>query len=130
MPLKFGYCKLPPPREKPYLSSIIKKEKTEMHHGPAVKLEKCNAAAAKAKLGIYLFFVYLIVYGGFVAITLASPTLMNGEIIFGLNLACTYGFGLIILAIVMGLIYNSLCTRLEEKLNRSPRTDDSSGEER
>jgi len=101
-----------------------------MHHGPAVKLEKCNAAAAKAKLGIYLFFVYLIVYGGFVAITLASPTLMNGEIIFGLNLACTYGFGLIILAIVMGLIYNSLCTRLEERMNRGSQPDNSSGVKR
>jgi len=101
-----------------------------MHHGPAVKLEKCNASSAKAKLGIYLFFAYLIVYGGFVAITVASPTMMNGEIIFGLNLACTYGFGLIILAIVMGLIYNSLCTRLEEKLNRRSQTSGISGEER
>jgi predicted Holliday junction resolvase-like endonuclease len=32
-----------------------------------------------------------------------------------LNLAIIYGFGLIILALVMALIYNALCGRTEEK---------------
>lgn len=100
-----------------------------MDHSPPVKSKKCNAAAVKAKLGIYLFFVYLIIYGGFVAITIARPTLMNVETIAGLNLACTYGFGLILLAIIMGLIYNTLCTRLEDKLNRGSQTNNSSGVE-
>jgi len=101
-----------------------------MDHGPAVKLKKCNASAAKARLGIYLFFVYLIVYGGFVGITVARPTLMNIEVVAGLNLACTYGFGLIILAIIMGLIYNALCTRMEGKMNRRSETSTSAGVER
>jgi len=101
-----------------------------MDHGPAAKLKKCNATAAKARLGIYLFFVYLIVYGGFVGITVARPTLMNIEVVAGLNLACTYGFGLIILAIIMGLIYNALCTRMEDKMNRGSETSTSEGIER
>jgi uncharacterized membrane protein (DUF485 family) len=36
----------------------------------------------------------------------------------GLNLACVYGFGLIILAIIMGLIYNYMCTQKEYELNK------------
>ena len=101
-----------------------------MDHGPAAELKKCNASAAKARLGIYMFFVYLIVYGGFVGITVACPTLMNIEVVAGLNLACSYGFGLIILAIVMGLIYNALCTRLEDKMNRGSEPSTSAGVER
>jgi uncharacterized membrane protein (DUF485 family) len=36
----------------------------------------------------------------------------------GLNLAIVYGFGLIVLAIIMGLIYNHLCTKKEDELNK------------
>lgn len=89
-----------------------------MDHGPAVKLGKDNASPAKAKLGVYLFFVYLIIYCGFVAITVIKPKLMSVQTMLGLNLACFYGFGLIIFAIVLGLIYNHICTGLEKKLNK------------
>jgi hypothetical protein len=41
-----------------------------------------------------------------------------GQIVFaGLNLAVVYGFGLIFLAIIMGLIYNVICTRAEDRMN-------------
>jgi len=89
-----------------------------MDHGPAVKLGKDNASAWKAKLGVNLFFVYCIVYTGFVVINTVKPELMGIKIIMGLNLAVVYGMGLIILAIVMGLIYNKLCTRKEDELNK------------
>lgn len=87
-------------------------------HGPAVKLEKDNASEQKSKLGVKLFIVYLVVYGGFVAINTIAPKLMASEIFLGLNLAVVYGFGLIILAIVMGTVYNHYCTMLEERLNK------------
>ena len=38
-------------------------------------------------------------------------------VFFGLNLAVVYGFGLIVLAIVMGVIYNHVCTGYENRLN-------------
>lgn len=90
-----------------------------MDHGPAVKLGKDNASPAKAKLGIVLFVVYSLVYVGFVAITVLSPKTLSLSTILGLNLAGLYGFGLIVLAILMGLAYNHICTGLEKKLNTS-----------
>ena len=38
-------------------------------------------------------------------------------VILGLNLAVVYGMGLIVLAIVMGLVYNQMCTKKEDELN-------------
>lgn len=89
-----------------------------MGHGPAVKLGKDNASEWKAKLGVKLFFVYWAVYSGFIIINTVNPKLMGLRVILGQNLAVTYGMGLIILAIVMGLIYNKLCTNKENELNK------------
>lgn len=86
-------------------------------HGPAAKLDKDHAAQKKAKLGIYLFIFYILVYSGFVVIGLTNPDLMGVHVLGKQNLAIVYGFGLIVLAIVMGFIYNHLCTRLEKKMN-------------
>ena len=90
-----------------------------MDHGPAVKLGKDNASEWKAKLGVKLFFVYWAVYSGFIIINTVNPKLMSLRVILGQNLAVTYGMGLIVLAIVMGLIYNKLCTAKEDELNKS-----------
>ena len=40
---------------------------------------------------------------------------MERCVVFGLNLAVFYGFGLIIIALVLALIYNKLCTDKERK---------------
>ena len=86
-------------------------------HGPAAKLETDHAAAKKAKLGIKLFIFYILIYAGFVVIGLVDPELMGVHIIGKQNLAIVYGFGLIVLAIFMGFIYNSMCSRMEDKMN-------------
>jgi uncharacterized membrane protein (DUF485 family) len=88
-----------------------------MDHGPAVELEVDHASDLKSKLGIKLFLVYSLVYIGFIAINVIEPMLMERMIFKGLNLAVVYGMGLIFLAIIMGLIYNHICTRYEEKMN-------------
>lgn len=89
-----------------------------MDHGPAVKLGVDHASKKKTKLGVRLFIVYSLVYAGFITIGVANYELM-GKIVFrGQNLAVIYGFGLIVLAVVMGLIYNSVCTRYENKMNK------------
>lgn len=74
-------------------------------------------SAKKAKLGIRFFFIYLIVYGGFVAIGVLNFELLAVEVFKGINLAVFYGFGLIILAILLGVIYNYLCNRYEASEN-------------
>ena len=86
-------------------------------HRPAIKLDADNAAVKKSKLGVILFIVYTLVYIGFVVIGLVDPELLGLHVIGKQNLAIIYGFGLIVLAIVMGFIYNALCTRLEDKMN-------------
>ncbi|WP_430816949.1 DUF485 domain-containing protein [Carboxylicivirga sp. RSCT41] len=89
-----------------------------MEHGPAAKLGIDHASKKKSKLGVILFIVYSVVYAGFVVIGVVNYELM-GEIIFaGQNLAVVYGFGLIIFAIILGLIYNAICTNYENKMNK------------
>jgi len=88
-----------------------------MLHDPELKGGTHNAAEKKAKLGVKMFIAYTLVYSGFVVIGLTRPELMGLQLIFGQNLAILYGFGLIVLAIVMGFIYNYFCTKIENKMN-------------
>lgn len=76
-----------------------------------------KASPAKARLGMVLFLVYCAIYGGFVALNTLAPTAMERPGILGMNLAVTYGFGLIVLAIAMGLVYNAVCGRMEDRMN-------------
>jgi uncharacterized membrane protein (DUF485 family) len=89
-----------------------------MDHGPAVKLGVDHAAKRKTRLGIWMFLLYLIVYGIFVAIGVVNYEAMKILVLGDLNLAVTYGFGLIIFAIILGLIYNWRCTRIENEMNK------------
>jgi len=89
-----------------------------MDHGPAVELGVDHAAKRKTRLGIWMFVTYTIVYGGFVAIGVANYEAMKILVFGDLNLAVTYGFGLIVLAIIMGLIYNWRCTKIENEMNK------------
>lgn len=88
-----------------------------MLHEPASTNEVDYASAYKSKLGIYLFIFYALVYAGFVVINVTKPLLMERILFSGLNLAVVYGFGLIIFAVILALIYNHLCTKKEKELN-------------
>jgi uncharacterized membrane protein (DUF485 family) len=87
-------------------------------HGPAAKIGEDKAAKKKSNLGLVLFAVYLAVYAGFVYIGLNNPELMGEKILGGQNLAIVYGFGLIVLAIVMGFVYNLMCSSIEDRMNK------------
>ncbi|HBX52797.1 MAG: hypothetical protein A2275_08760 [Bacteroidetes bacterium RIFOXYA12_FULL_35_11] len=87
-------------------------------HGPAAKLETDHAAAKKSKLGVILFIFYLLVYTGFVLIGLLDPDMLSVHVLGKQNLAIVYGFGLIVLAVIMGFIYNAACTKMENKMNK------------
>ena len=62
-----------------------------------------------ARIGMVLFGVYLLLYGGFVLINAFSPSTMELTPVAGVNLAILYGFGLIIAALVLALLYGWLC---------------------
>lgn len=67
-----------------------------------------------ARLGLILFFVYLLVYGGFVGISAFKYEWMGKIVFAGLNLAIVYGMALIILAMALAVVYMTLCKSEDE----------------
>jgi uncharacterized membrane protein (DUF485 family) len=62
-----------------------------------------------ARVGLVLFFIYLALYCGFVFLSAFAADVMEKTPIAGVNVAILYGFGLIIAALVLALIYGFLC---------------------
>ena len=89
-----------------------------MHHNAAAIPEKDNALKKKARLGVLFFFIYLFFYGGFVAIGVLNYELLSSKVMGGINLALFYGIGLIVFAVLLGILYNYYCSRYEDELNR------------
>lgn len=89
-----------------------------MLHEPAQKETGIDhASAKKSRLGVILFLVYTFIYFGFVIIGVFFPDIMGINVLGGQNIAVIYGFGLILLAIVMGFVYNLVCSRYEDEMN-------------
>jgi uncharacterized membrane protein (DUF485 family) len=88
-----------------------------MQHEPVAEIGTDAVSGVKTRVGLVLFAIYGLIYAGFVLINAFNPQAMGQIVIAGLNLAVVYGFGLIFLAIVMGLIYNFICSRAESRFN-------------
>lgn len=76
--------------------------------------EKESLTQQKSKLGVRLFFIYLICYTGFVILGVFQYELLATTVFAGLNLALAYGIGLILFAVILGMIYNYYCTKYED----------------
>jgi uncharacterized membrane protein (DUF485 family) len=72
------------------------------------------------RLGLVLFAVYLVFYGGFVLLAAFSPDSLAVLPWAGVNLAIWYGFGLIAAALLLALVYGWIC-RGDEEANRARR---------
>lgn len=72
-----------------------------------------------SRIGMVLFLIYLALYGGFVLLNAFSPELMERAPLAGINLAILYGFGLIIAAFVMALLYGFLCDPHDEPVQET-----------
>ena len=94
-----------------------------MLHEPAAQAGTDHAAEYKKSLGVKIFIVYALIYAGFVAINVVDPVMMEAEIVFGLNLAIVYGFGLIIVALILALIYNVMCNAKEAEFEKKEKKD-------
>ncbi|MNJ93130.1 hypothetical protein D3C87_108090 [compost metagenome] len=81
--------------------------------------EKEIVTQQKSKLGVRLFFVYLICYAGFVALGVFNYELLSTTVFSGLNLAIVYGIGLIVFAVIMGVVYNYYCTKYEDDAEKA-----------
>lgn len=80
--------------------------------------EKEIVTQQKSKLGVRLFFIYLICYAGFVILGVFHYELLATTVFTGLNLALVYGIGLIVFAVILGIIYNYYCTQYEDKVEK------------
>lgn len=94
-----------------------------MLHEPAVTSGIENASKKKASLGVWFFFIYLIFYAGFVVIGVLNYELLATEVVAGLNLALIYGMGLIVFAVLLGILYNYFCSKYEDDLNTKEETE-------
>ncbi|ERJ59069.1 DUF485 domain-containing protein [Sphingobacterium paucimobilis] len=81
--------------------------------------EKEAVTQQKSKLGVRLFFIYLICYAGFVILGVFKYELLATTVFWGLNLALTYGIGLIVFAVILGVIYNFFCTKYEDQADET-----------
>lgn len=68
-----------------------------------------------SRIGLAFFAFYLLLYGGFVFINTFSPETMAATPIAGINVDILYGFGLIIVAFVLALLYGFLCGPTEDE---------------
>jgi uncharacterized membrane protein (DUF485 family) len=67
--------------------------------------------AHNTRMGVILFIVYVLFYGGFMALSAFSPDTMSMPFLAGVNLAVVYGFSLIVAALVLALIYMKVCRK-------------------
>ena len=95
-----------------------------MFHGAAQDSGHDPSSAVKMRLGVRMFLLYGLVYAGFVVINVVRPTLMEVRLLFGLNLATVYGFGLICSALLLALVYNRKCTRYEREAERAAASEE------
>lgn len=73
-------------------------------------MESASVQARNSRIGLSLFFVYSVFYLGFVLVNAFATEWVEWVPFAGLNLAILWGFGLILLAVVLALIYGFLCT--------------------
>lgn len=80
-------------------------------HQPAMPAEVSDPVveAYNSRLGLQLFAVYFLAFAGFVVLNAVWPETMDQVVLLGLNLAVVYGFGLIIGAFLLALVYSWMC---------------------
>lgn len=75
------------------------------------EVEDATVIAHNTRIGLILFAVYVVFYGGYMVLSAFWPEVMSWDVLAGVNLAVTYGFALIGIALVLALIYLNLCLK-------------------
>jgi uncharacterized membrane protein (DUF485 family) len=79
------------------------------HGGGTSNDDAPHIAARNARVGMILFVFYSACYAAFVLTCVFAPERMAARPWAGINLAIWSGFGLLLLALVMSLLYSWLC---------------------
>jgi uncharacterized membrane protein (DUF485 family) len=77
----------------------------------AKEQEDTGVVAHNTRLGVILFVVYVLFYGGFMVLSAFWPEVMSKPFLRGTNLAVVYGFALIVAALVLALVYMKACRK-------------------
>lgn len=89
--------------------------KATSHDAAATKASTIDnhpgVSSANARAGLVLFFIYTAGYAGFMGLVAFAPRLMAMPTLGGVNLAITYGMGLILGAFVVAGVYMVICGR-------------------
>ena len=82
-----------------------------------------HVVSRNARVGLVLFAIYVLLYGGFIFLAVFQTPLMGMSVFAGMNLAIAYGFGLIIAALVLAVIYMIICrnTMTAHKISQAER---------
>jgi len=70
-------------------------------------------SAADRRPGLILFWLYVLLYGGFMALVLVRPDLLSLRPFGGVNLAIASGMGLIAAAFLLAVVYMLACRWVE-----------------
>ncbi|MFH1022023.1 MAG: DUF485 domain-containing protein [Planctomycetota bacterium] len=73
--------------------------------------EDAAVVAYNTRMGVLLFVVYIVFYGGFMALSAFRPDIMSRPCLGGANLAVVFGFALIVVAILLALVYMKVCRK-------------------
>lgn len=84
-----------------------------LDHGPVhgATFDSIATSNRNARVGMVLFVFYLLIYAAFVGINAFAPDVMSKVQLGGVNLAVSYGLGLIVLAFVLALVYAWICRK-------------------
>lgn len=82
-----------------------------LDHGPSAPAEEDSLATTSrnSRIGLVLFFLYAIIYAAFVMASAFRPDWMKQTPLWGVNLAILSGFGLIVGAFLLSILYGWLC---------------------
>lgn len=61
--------------------------------------------AIKSRIGLVLFWIYVLLYASFMGLVLVRPDLLSWRPLGGVNLAIASGMGLIAAAFILAVVY-------------------------
>lgn len=79
-----------------------------------------NGPGRAARIGFGLFWVYVILYFGFIALVLFRPDVLSSRPFGGVNLAIAAGLGLIAAALLLSVVYMMACRVVESPGRQRP----------
>ena len=80
--------------------------------------EHLDLSARNSRTGLCLFALYLAAYVVFVGMAAYVPGIMGQPTRLGPNVAILYGFGLILGAVLLAMLYMFLCKRNADQFER------------